>query len=101
WDEMLRVRAGGHFLDSTHTLAGCRDQHRPGVFLRQGRDDYEKGGRRAAFDAARERALELIRAAPEEGVLSEDQRREIADVVAAADRHIVEAVQHGAATQVI
>ncbi|WP_386737215.1 trimethylamine methyltransferase family protein [Lutimaribacter marinistellae] len=101
WEEMLQVRAGGHFLDSTHTLAGCRDQHRPGVFLRQGRDDYEKAGRHTAFDAARERALELIAAAPEQGVLSADQRQEIAAVVAAADRHIVEDVYHGTATQVI
>ncbi|SDC19131.1 trimethylamine methyltransferase family protein [Ruegeria marina] len=101
WEEMLKVRAGGHFLDSTHTLALCRDQHRPGVFLRQGRDDYEKSGRRTAFDMAREKALSLIAAAPEQGVLSEDQRREIADIVAAADRFIVDAVHHGAGTQVI
>ena len=91
WDEVMGVRVGGHFLESAQTLALCREQHVPGVFLRQGRDDYEKSGRRTAFDAARERALALIRAAPEEGYLSEDQRREIAEVVKAGERFVLEA----------
>lgn len=101
WEEILKVRAGGHFLDSAHTLALCREQFQPDVFLREGRDDYEKSGRRTAFEAARDKALASIKAAPEGGVLSADQRREIADVVAAGDRHIVEDVRTGAATQVI
>ena len=91
FDEVFGIRVGGHFLDSAQTLALCREQHVPGVFLRQGRDDYEKSGRRTAFDAARERALSLIAAAPEEGWLSEEQRAEIADVVAAGTRVVVEA----------
>lgn len=90
WREVSKIRTGGHFLDSPHTLDLCRDQHMPQVFLRQGRDDYEKSGRRTAFDMAREKALALIAAAPAEGVLSEDQRREITAVVAAGDKHIVE-----------
>ena len=69
----------------------CREQHVPGVFLRQGRDDYEKTGRRTAFEAARERALALIDAAPEEGYLDEDQRREIAAVVKAGEHFVLEA----------
>jgi len=101
WDEMLNVRAGGHFLDSPHTLAGCRDQYQPQAFLRQGRDDYEASGRRSAFEAARETALALITQAPEQGVLSEEQRREIAEAAAAADRHIVDAVHRGTAADVI
>ena len=101
WDEVRAIRTGGHFLDSAHTLALCRAQHMPGVFLRQGRDDYEHANRRTAFDAARERALALIEAAPEEGVLSADQRREIKDVVAAGDRHIVAANAAAGATEVI
>jgi len=54
WDELMQIRAGGHFLDSAHTIATCRDQLVPKVFKRQGRDDYEKSGRRTAFDEARE-----------------------------------------------
>lgn len=91
WEEMMRIRAGGHFLDSPHTIATCRDQLVPGVFQRQGRDGYEKSGRRAAFDAAREAALAAIAAAPEEGFLSAEQTREIAALAAHADIHIVAA----------
>lgn len=91
FDEVLGVRVGGHFLDSAQTLALCREQHVPGVFLRQGRDDYEAAGRRTAFDVARERALALIQAAPEEGFLSQEQQREIAQVVAAGEKVVLEA----------
>jgi trimethylamine:corrinoid methyltransferase-like protein len=91
WDELMRIRAGGHFLDSPHTIATCRDQLTPRVFKRQGRDDYEKSGRRTAFDEAREAALAAIAAAPEQGVLSEEQEREIAALATHADVHIVAA----------
>ncbi|MDQ2089017.1 trimethylamine methyltransferase family protein [Marimonas arenosa] len=91
FDEVLAVRVGGHFLDSAQTLALCRDQHVPEVFLRQGRDDYEKSGRRTAFEAARERALALIAAAPEKGYLSADQQHEIAEVVKAGEKVVLEA----------
>lgn len=98
WSEMSSVRAGGHFLDSEHTLTLCREQHQPDVFLRMGRDDYEASGRRTAFDAARDKALRLIKNAPAEGILSEDQRREIEQIRKDADRIIL--ADQGA-TQVI
>ncbi|MDU8929177.1 trimethylamine methyltransferase family protein [Alisedimentitalea sp. MJ-SS2] len=91
FDEVMGVRVGGHFLESAQTLDLCREQHVPTVFLRQGRDDYEKSDRRTAFDVARERALALIDAAPEEGYLSEDQNREIADLVQAGEKVVLEA----------
>lgn len=91
FDEMLKIRAGGHFLDSAHTIAQCRDQLLPKAFCRQGRDDYEKAGRRAAFDEARDMALAAIAAAPEEGVLSDDQMQEIAKLTAHADAAITKA----------
>ena len=91
WDDLMQIRAGGHFLDSAHTIATCRDQFQTQVFQRMGRDDYEKSGRRIAFDEARELALSAIAAAPEGGVLSEEQNREIAALTARADQHIVEA----------
>jgi trimethylamine--corrinoid protein Co-methyltransferase len=90
WSEMLSVAVGGHFLDSDHTVQGCRDQLVPQVFQRTGRDDYEKSGRRGAFEEARDRALAAIERTEGQGVLSEDQNREIAALAAAADRHIVE-----------
>ncbi len=101
WKEVSSIRTGGHFLDSTHTLDLCRVQHMPDVFLRQDRDDYENSGRRIAFDVARERALSLIASAPPEGVLSEDQRREIRDVVAAGDKLIVEKNSRAGAVDMI
>jgi len=101
WQEVLGVRVGGHFLDSTHTLDLCRAQHLPDVFLRMGRDDYEKSGRRTAFDVARDKALALIDAASEEGVLSAEMRSDIADVVAAGDRVIVEAYSRPGAVDAI
>lgn len=91
WDEMMRIRVGGHFLDSAHTIRTCRDQLSPQVFLRRGRDDYEKSGRRSAFDAARDAALDAIATAPEEPVLSREQLSEIAALAAHADREIVAA----------
>lgn len=90
FDEMLKVPVGGHFLDSDHTVAGCREQHTPSVFQRVGRDDYEALGRTGAFEIARDRALSAIGAAPENGLLSEAQNTEIALISAAADKHIVE-----------
>ncbi|WP_372884345.1 trimethylamine methyltransferase family protein [Shimia sp.] len=98
WEEVAAKPAGGHFLDSPHTLALCRRQHQPDVFLRMGRDDYEASGRRTAFDQARDKALSLIRAAPEEGLLSADQRREIEAIRRDADRIIL---AKESATQVI
>lgn len=91
WDEMMQIRVGGHFLDSAHTIRTCRDQLSPHVFLRRGRDDYEKSGRRGAFDAARDAALDAIATAPEEPVLSHEQLSEIAALAAHADREIVAA----------
>ena len=89
WDQVSTIGTGMHFLDSAHTLKHCRDQLSPKAFLRQGRDDYEASGRRTAFDQARDMALELIRNAPEDGLLGEDATREIAQVVADADRQIL------------
>lgn len=98
WAEVSSIRTGGHFLDSPHTLALCRDQHQPDVFLRMGRDDYEASGRRTAFDAARDKALHLIKNARPQGVLDEDQRREIEQICQDADRIIL---QNETATKVI
>ncbi len=101
WDEVLAIRTGGHFLDSPHTLAHCRTQVTPNAFLRQGRDDYENWGRPTAASRARDIALELVQSAPEEGYLCEDAVREMRDVVAAADRHILgQAKTHGKAEAV-
>ncbi len=89
WQEISNIRAGGHFLGSSHTLNFCRDQYIPQMFLRQGRDDYEASDRRTAFDQAREKSLDLIRNAPPDGVLNEGQKAAIAKVVADGDRLVL------------
>ncbi len=97
WNEVSAIRTGGHFLDSTHTLNKCREQFSQRAFLRQNRDDYEAAERRAAFEQARDMALASIRKAAPEGILSEDANKEIAELVAAADRHILGEANKGAA----
>lgn len=89
WDELSSIRAGGHFLDSNHTVNFCRDQFIPQIFQRDGRDDCEAKGRRGAFETARDVALASIAAVSQSGVLSEEQNREIADLATKADKHIV------------
>jgi len=89
WEEILTVDAGGHFLASEHTLKYCRHQHVPQVFMRQGRDDYEKSGRRNALDEARDLCLDLMKRPAPEGLPDETAVAEMADVVAAADKHIL------------
>ncbi|MFC3118465.1 trimethylamine methyltransferase family protein [Jhaorihella thermophila] len=89
WDEAREIGIGAHFLASPHTLAGCRDQYRPAVFRRQGRDDYDKGGRRGAWEEARDKALRLMAAPPPPGLPDADARAEIARIVAAADADII------------
>jgi trimethylamine:corrinoid methyltransferase-like protein len=89
WAEVAAMRAGGHFLDSRHTLKYCRDQFVPRVFLRENRDSYEAQGRRTAFDAAREHCLEIIARPAPHDLPNEDQKAEMARVVADADRSIL------------
>ncbi|MCP5037716.1 MAG: hypothetical protein GY945_08970 [Rhodobacteraceae bacterium] len=89
WDEVSQVGTGAHFLDSPHTLAGCRSQYRPEVFQRQGRDDFEQADRAGAWEAARDKALALIAADLPAGLPDQDQVAEIAKVVAAADEDII------------
>lgn len=87
--EIMKTPAGGHFLDRPETIRDCRSQFQPQVFQRQGRDDYEKSNRHGAFEAARDHALALISAAPEEGVLSAEARAEINQIVTAGTDFIV------------
>jgi trimethylamine:corrinoid methyltransferase-like protein len=89
WPEVSSMRAGGHFLDSHHTLKYCRHQFQPSAFLREDRDNYEATDRRTAVDQARDICLDLIGRPPPEGLPGADARCEMAEVVAAADRDIL------------
>ena len=89
WIEMSKIRVGGHFLDSSHTLAHCRRQFIPEAFLREDRDGYEASGRRTAVDQAREMCMEFIGRPPPDGLPGEDALAEMTRIVADADRHII------------
>ena len=94
WQEVSEIGIGAHFLASAHTLAECRNQYRPSVFQRTGRDDYDKSGRSGAWEAARDKALALIAAPPPPGLPDERQRAEIRRIAASADADIVEKARH-------
>jgi trimethylamine:corrinoid methyltransferase-like protein len=100
WDEVAAMRAGGHFLDSRHTLKYCRNQYRPRVFLRQNRDDYEKLTQRTAFDEARDLCLGYMDRAWPRDLPDDDQRREMAAIVAAGDRDILAAQAAGGSSDI-
>ena len=88
WDELSRIGIGGHFLSSEQTLALCRSQYRPGVFRRDRRDDYDRAGRRGAWEVARDRAKRLIAADLPDGLPDEGARAEIERLRARADAEI-------------
>jgi trimethylamine:corrinoid methyltransferase-like protein len=102
WPEVSSMRAGGHFLDSRHTLKYCRHQHMPRVFLRENRDSYEASGRYNAAARARDICLDLMNRPPPAGLPGDDQQLGMADVVAAADRDILgaEAASKGARAEI-
>ncbi len=89
WQEISSVGVGSHFLDSQHTLKYCRSQHIPEVFQRTGRDDYEAQDRAGAFEAARQRTIELVKAPAPHDLPDELQVEEIKKVVAEADVDII------------
>ena len=89
WDELSQIGISGHYLSSDHTLALCRTQYRPDVFQRDRRDDYDKAGRRGAWEEARDRAKALIAADLPDGLPDEAARAEIARLRARADEEII------------
>ncbi len=98
WQELSSIRAGGHFLDSAHTLKHCREQFSPQAFLRQDRDCYEASERRSALEQARSMALAAIKNAPPQGLLDATASQAITQLVTDADRHILAAAAHGNST---
>lgn len=89
WDELREIAVGGHFLSSTHTLDLCRSQYRSEIFQRTRRDDYDKDGRRGAWEAARDKTRALIAADLPEGLPDAAARGEIARLRARADDEII------------
>lgn len=90
WDEMLNVPMGGHFLASEHTLENCRTQLPSYSFVSQARDTYEESGGREALGNARDICRALVNRDRPQGLPDDDQLREMAQIVAAADRHLAD-----------
>jgi trimethylamine:corrinoid methyltransferase-like protein len=90
WELMLEVEQGGHFLANAHTLKHCRDVFQPSAFLKLARDAYEDAGRPTELDAARAVFDKLMARTPPPGLPDAGAVREMAEVVAAADRAILD-----------
>ncbi len=90
WELMIEVERGGHFLANPHTLKHCREVFAPSAFLKLAREPYEKAGRRTELDNAMAiyEAL-MLRKAPH-GLPDADAVAEMAEIVAAADRAILD-----------
>lgn len=90
WDLLLEVGQGSHFLANEHTLKHCRDMFRSSAFVKLARDQYEDAGRRTALDNAVAIFEELTAREPPPGLPDADAIAEMAQVVAAADRAILD-----------
>jgi trimethylamine:corrinoid methyltransferase-like protein len=101
WQEISKIAVGAHFLDSRHTLKYCRSQHTPDTFKRDGRDDYEASDRAGAFEAARDKALALMKAPPPANLPDDDKINEIWRIVNDADKDIIDKAQTSGARSVI
>lgn len=90
WELMLEVPQGGHFLANEHTLKYCRDVFAPSAFLKLARDPYEEAGRRTELENAMAIFDRLMSRTVPPGLPDADAVAEMAKVVAAADRAILD-----------
>jgi trimethylamine:corrinoid methyltransferase-like protein len=90
WELMLEVTQGGHFLANEHTLKHCRDVFEPSTFLKLARDPYEESGRRTELDNAMAIYEQLTSRDAPPGLPDAGAVAEMAKVVAAADRAILD-----------
>ena len=87
WDELSAVDPGGHFLATQHTLRHCREGFLPKLFTRLPRDAWETKGEGDLTARAHERCRALL-SEPAPEPVPEDTRKEMAAIVAAADRRL-------------
>ncbi len=88
WDELMAIEPGSHFLTSRHTLRHCREGYAPKTFTRLARSNWNQEGSPDLAARAGERCRAIL-GAERPPHLSEDAAREIADIVEAADRHLI------------
>jgi trimethylamine---corrinoid protein Co-methyltransferase len=81
-DVIAEIGPGGHFMMHDHTYAHLREQFRPTVFNRQGREKWEEQGSLDTRQKARRKALKLLDE-HEVPPLAEPVRAKLADTVAA------------------
>ncbi len=89
WEVLKDIELGGNFLVHEHTVRHCRNMFMPKVFQRKDRDSYEANNRRDVMDSALESYLEIMQRPLPDSVPSADQRREIEQIVRAADADIL------------
>jgi len=89
WEVLEDIELGGNFLADEHTVRHCRSTFMPTVFQREDRDSYEANQRRDVMDSALELYHEIMQRPLPDSVPDADQRREIEQIVRAADADIL------------
>ncbi len=89
WEVLEDIELGGNFLADEHTVRHCRSTFMPKVFQREDRDSYEANNRRDVMDSALELYHEIMQRPLPDSVPDADQRREIEQIVRAADADIL------------
>ncbi len=89
WGALENIDQGGNFLSDEHTVRHCRNMFIPKVFQREDRDSYEANNRRDILDTALASYQEIIQRPLPDSLPDADQRREIEQIVKAADADIL------------
>jgi trimethylamine:corrinoid methyltransferase-like protein len=87
-EEILENAPDGNFVTTDHTLRYCRDNIRPGLFVADSMDHWQKKGGKDLYERAVERYKE-IRKELKPQTLPEEVRREMDRIVKRADEHLV------------
>ncbi len=88
WDTLKDIELGGNFLSDEHTVKHCRNMFMPKVYQREDRDSYEANHRRDVMDSALETYHSIMQQPLPDSLPDADQRREIEQIVRAADADI-------------
>ncbi len=89
WDTLKDIDLGGNFLSDEHTVRHCRNMFMPKVYQREDRDSYEANQRRDVMDSALQTYHEIMQRPLPDSLPDADQRREIEQIVRAADADIL------------
>ena len=87
WDELLKIKPGGHFLDQEHTFRHCRSVLSPLTFTRRSRESTLQDNQGKLLTKAKA-VYEKIMSKEISPVLSKEKSRDIKSLVKEAERSI-------------